>query len=226
MLSEYGRPGVTTVSRPIAGALVRAGVTPNMITLTGLVLTCAAAIGLFGTGHLFVGAIVIALCTLLDLLDGAVARAGAGGSSYGALVDAVSDRVADGVIFASLLWWVVGTDPHNRVALGMLLGCLVFSQVVSYSKARADAGGLATPGGLMERADRLVITLVGAGLDGLGVPWALELAASAVAIGSFVTVLQRMWGGRADYLRRRDDGAEPPFDSGASPGVGHGGDDR
>ena len=202
MLSEYGRSGVDRVTHPFATLLVRMGVTANGITLTGLVLTCAAAIALFGNGHLVAGAIVIALCTLLDLLDGAVARAGDGGSPYGALVDAVSDRVADGVILSSLVWWLVYSEPENRLALVMALSCLVLSQVVSYSKARADAGGLRTPGGLMERADRLVLILLGAGLEGLGVPWALEIALTVVAVGSLITVLQRVWGGRADYLDR------------------------
>lgn len=202
MLSEYGRSGVSRVAHPLAAFLVRIGVTANGITLTGLLLTCVAAITLFGSGHLVAGAIVIALCTLFDLVDGAVARASGGGSPYGALVDAVSDRVADGVILASLVWWLVHTEPDNRYALVMLLACLILSQVVSYSKARADAGGLRTPGGLMERADRLVLILLGAGLEGLGVPWALEVGLTAVALGSFVTVIQRVWGGRADYLDR------------------------
>lgn len=219
MLSEYGRSGVTKVANPIATGLVRLGVTANGITLTGLVLTCAAAIWLFGSGHLVAGAIVIALCTLLDLVDGAVARASDGGSPYGALVDAVSDRVADGVILSSLVWWLVATEPENHLALGMLLASLVFSQVVSYSKARADAGGLHTPGGLMERADRLVLILLGAGLEGLGVPWAIEVGATLVAVGSLVTVVQRMWGSRRDYLDRRDAGLYIGPDGGASPGT-------
>lgn len=202
MLSEFGRSGATRVAHPFATFLVRIGVTANGITLTGLVLTCAAAVVFFGNGYLVAGAIVIALCTLLDLLDGAVARAGNGGSPYGALVDAVSDRVADGVILASLVWWLVHTDPDARYTLVVLLACLVLSQVVSYSKARADAGGLRTPGGIMERADRLVLILLGAGLEGLGVPWALEVALTAVAVGSLVTVVQRVWGGRSDYFDR------------------------
>ncbi|NLD85929.1 MAG: CDP-alcohol phosphatidyltransferase family protein, partial [Actinomycetales bacterium] len=147
MLSEIGRPGVTKVAHPFATFLVRLGVTANGITLTGLVLTCAAAIWLFGTGQLVAGAIVIALCTLFDLVDGAVARASDGGSPYGALVDAVSDRVADGVILGALVWWIVAEEPGNAYTLVMLLACMVLSQVVSYSKARADAGGLRTPGG-------------------------------------------------------------------------------
>ena len=209
MLSEYGRSGVARVAHPLAAFLVRSGVTANGITLAGLLLTCAAAITLFGPGHLVAGAIVIALCTLFDLVDGAVARASGGGSPYGALVDAVSDRVADGVILASLVWWLVHTEPDNRYALVMLLACLILSQVVSYSKARADAGGLRTPGGLMERADRLVLILLGAGLEGLGVPWALEVGLTAVAAGSFVTVIQRVWGGRTDYLGRVARSAAP-----------------
>ena len=202
MLSEYGRSGVTRVTHPFAAFLVRTGATANGITLTGLILTCAAAITLFGPGHLVAGAIVIALCTLFDLVDGAVARASGGGSPYGALVDAVSDRVADGVILASLVWWLVHDEPDKQYALVMALACLVLSQVVSYSKARADAGGLRTPGGLMERADRLVLILLGAGLEGLGVPWALEVGLTAVALGSLITIVQRVWGGRTDYFER------------------------
>lgn len=209
MLSEFGRSGVTRAAHPFATLLVRVGVTANGITLTGLVLTSAAAVVFFGNGYLVAGAIVIALCTLLDLLDGAVARASDGGSPYGALVDAVSDRVADGVILGSLVWWVVHTEPDNRYALIMLLACLVLSQVVSYSKARADAGGLRTPGGIMERADRLVLILLGAGLEGLGVPWALEVGVTAVAVGSLITVIQRVWGGRTDYFDRVS-GADAP----------------
>ena len=212
MLSEYGRSGVSRVTHPFASSLVRMGVTANGITLTGLLLTCVAAVVLFGNGYLVAGAIVIALCTLLDLLDGAVARAGDGGSPYGALVDAVSDRVADGVILASLVWWLVHTRPDDGYLLLMLLACLVLSQVVSYSKARADAGGLRTPGGLMERADRLVLILLGAGLAGLGVPWALEVGLTVVAVGSLITVVQRVWGGRADHLARRDDSRLPKAD--------------
>ena len=214
MLSEYGRSGVNKVARPIASALLRLGATPNAITLTGLTFTCAAALGCLATGHLVLGAVLIAVFTLFDLLDGAVARAGGGGSSYGALVDAVSDRVADGAIFAALIWWVVTTEPDNRPLLVVLLIAVVFSQVVSYSRARADAGGLSTPGGLMERADRLVITLLGVLLEGLGVPWALEVAVTVVALGSVVTVVQRVLGGRADFLRHRADGRQPPTDAG------------
>ena len=214
MLSEHGRSGVNKVAPRIAGVFVKAGITPNMITLVGMAATVAAALVLFGNGYLFAGAIVIGLCTLFDLLDGAVARAGGTGSPYGALVDAVSDRIADGAILGALLWYVIHREPDNSIAIVMLLIALTFSQVVSYSKARADAGGLATPGGLMERADRLVIVLVGAGLEGLGVPWMLELGVSIVAIGSVVTVVQRVLGGRASYLKSEPqaDGGRPPHE--------------
>lgn len=212
MLSEYGRGGVNKVAPRIAGFFVRSGITPNMITLFGMCATVVAAILLFGSGRLVAGAIVIALCTLFDLLDGAVARAGGTGSPYGALVDAVSDRVADGAILGALVWYIVHEEPDNALALVMLLIALTFSQVVSYSKARADAGGLDTPGGLMERADRLVLVLLGAGLEGLGVPWALEIGVSIVAVGSVITVVQRVLGGRASYLKStpQADGGRPP----------------
>lgn len=216
MLSEHGRSGVNKVAPRIAGVFVRAGITPNMITLVGMAATVVAAVVFFGMGYLFVGAAVIGLCTLFDLLDGAVARAGGTGSPYGALVDAVSDRIADGAILGALLWYVIQNEPDNSLAIVMLLIALTFSQVVSYSKARADAGGLATPGGLMERADRLVIVLVGAGIEGLGVPWMLEIGVSIVAVGSVITVIQRVLGGRASYLKSvpQSDGGRPPHERG------------
>ena len=104
---------------------------------------------------------------------------------------AVFDRSANMTEFAPV--GIFRTDPDNRYALGMLLACLVLSQVVSYSKARADAGGLRTPGGLMERADRLLVLGIAAiAAEVSDEPMVLAWGLGVLGLLSAVTVVQRI----------------------------------
>ena len=123
-----------------------------------------------------------------------VARARGGGSKYGAVLDATCDRVADGAIFAGLSWWAI-FHQNDRPLLAAMLVCLVTSQVISYIKARAEASGLTGDGGLIERPERLVIVLAGAGLSGLSflpLHWLLPVAMWVLAVTSVLTVGQRL----------------------------------
>lgn len=192
MLSIKGRGTVSKATLPIGRALLRTGLTPDAMTLIGTAGTIAAALTLFPMGHLLVGGVVITLFVLFDMLDGAMARARGGGSRWGAVLDATCDRVADGAIFAGLAWWAIVTETHRWLFAATLI-CLVTSQVISYAKARAEASGLNGDGGLIERPDRLVIVLVGAGVTGMGVPWAIHVAMWVLAVASVITVGQRMW---------------------------------
>ena len=192
MLSIKGRGTVSKVTLPIGRALLRTGLTPDAMTLIGTAGTIAAALTLFPMGHLLVGGAVITLFVLFDMLDGAMARARGGGSRWGAVLDATCDRVADGAIFAGLAWWAIVTETHRWLFAATLI-CLVTSQVISSPQARAEASGLNGDGGLIERPDRLVIVLVGAGVTGMGVPWAIHVAMWVLAVASVITVGQRMW---------------------------------
>ncbi|MET9202179.1 phosphatidylinositol phosphate synthase [Gordonia sp. NPDC003585] len=192
MLSILGRASVSKVTLPIGRGLLRTGLTPDGMTLIGTVATIAAALTLFPMGHLFWGTIVIWLFVMFDMLDGAMARARGGGTRFGAVLDATCDRIADGAIFAGLAWWCAVTEPHDLLLVATLI-CLVTSQVISYAKARAEASGLYGDGGLIERPDRLIIVLVGSGLTGLGLDWAIHVAMWLLAAGSVITVGQRMW---------------------------------
>ncbi|EME66004.1 MULTISPECIES: phosphatidylinositol phosphate synthase [Rhodococcus] len=191
MLSFFGRASVSKVTAPLGRALIRTGLTPDAVTLIGTVATITAAVTLFPMGQLFWGAMVIWLFVMFDMLDGAMARARGGGTRFGAVLDATCDRVADGAIFAGLAWWAV-YEEQSRPLLIATLVCLVTSQVISYAKARAEASGLSADGGLIERPDRLVIVLVGAGLTGLGLWWAIHAAMWLLAAGSVITVFQRV----------------------------------
>ncbi|MGU3433305.1 phosphatidylinositol phosphate synthase [Actinomycetes bacterium M1A6_2h] len=207
MLSIFGRASVSKATAPLGRALNSTGLTPDSVTVIGTVATVTAAVTLFPTGHLWTGALVIWLFVMFDMLDGAMARARGGGTKYGAVLDATCDRVADGAIFAGLSWWAVYHE-NNRPLLVATLICLVTSQVISYAKARAEASGLSADGGWIERPDRLVIVLVGAGFTGLGgilgigwLHWSIYVAMWILAAASIVTVFQRV------LAVRRSDGA-------------------
>ncbi|MGW4631291.1 phosphatidylinositol phosphate synthase [Nocardia sp. NPDC004415] len=198
MLSFFGRQTFAKATAPLGKALVRTGLTPDAMTLIGTTATIAAAVTLFPSGHLFWGTMVIWLFVMFDMLDGAMARARGGGTKYGAVLDATCDRVADGAIFAGLAWWAVYHEQSKQLFVATLI-VLVTSQVISYAKARAEASGLSADGGLIERPDRLVIVLVGAGFTGIGGYWGIEWLTYAVyvamwvlAVLSIVTVFQRV----------------------------------
>jgi CDP-diacylglycerol--glycerol-3-phosphate 3-phosphatidyltransferase len=128
---------------------------------------------------------------MFDLLDGAMARALGGGTKFGAVLDASCDRIADGALLAAVAWYAFQTAGNPWLAAAALI-CLVLGQVISYIKARAEASGLTANVGLVERAERLIITLVGTGLHGLGVPHAVDIALWLLVVGSVITVVQRL----------------------------------
>ncbi|WP_039799089.1 phosphatidylinositol phosphate synthase [Nocardia araoensis] len=198
MLSFFGRETFAKATAPLGRALVGTGLTPDAMTLIGTTASIVAAVTLFPTGHLFWGTMVIWLFVMFDMLDGAMARARGGGTKYGAVLDATCDRLADGAIFGGLAWWAVYHEQHKPLFAATLV-VLVTSQVISYAKARAEASGLSADGGIIERPDRLIIVLVGAGFTGIGGYWGIEWLTYAVhvamwilAVLSIVTVVQRV----------------------------------
>jgi CDP-diacylglycerol---glycerol-3-phosphate 3-phosphatidyltransferase len=191
VLGVNARPVVAKVIGPVVGRLARSGVTPDAITILGTLGAVAGAVGLIGTGHLFWGAFTVTVFVLLDLLDGALARARGGGSVFGAVLDSVGDRAADAAIFGALVWWFSGTGD-NRLLVLLALLCLVLSVLTSYIKARAEGVGLSCNVGLVERTERLILVLVGTGFAGLGIPYALHVALVVLLAGSAVTVGQRV----------------------------------
>jgi CDP-diacylglycerol--glycerol-3-phosphate 3-phosphatidyltransferase len=207
MLNIFARASVSRFVEPLGARLVQAGVGPDTITVIGMVGTVAAALWLYPLDYLVTGTLVITVFVLLDVLDGAVARAGGSGSPWGSVLDATCDRIADGALFAGLAWWCFVVAGDRLLAAATLL-CLVSAQVISYIKARAEASGLCADGGMVERAERYIIALVGAGLTGLGVPFALDVALWLLAGLQIVTIIQRLlvvrrsaWQDETRYLK-------------------------
>ena len=198
MLNKYARAFFTRVLTPFASMLLRAGISPDVVTLVGTAGVCAGALVFFPRGSFFWGTIVITAFVFSDLVDGNMARQAGTSSVWGAFLDSTLDRVADSAVFGGIALWYAG-GGNNDLLCAVAVFCLACGQVVSYTKARAESLGLKCDvSGLVERAERLVVTLVAAGLAGLhgfGVPyieWLLPIALWAIAAGSLVTVFQRM----------------------------------
>lgn len=191
MLNFLARTAVSRVRDPVGVWLVRRGLSPNAVTVAGTVASAATALWFFPRGFLFVGTVVVTVFLLFDLLDGAMARAGGKASEFGAVLDASCDRIVDGVLFGSLVWWALLVADQPLRGLGLLI-CLVGAQVISYVKAWAEAHGLRADEGPAERAQRFVVVLTGTGLHGLGVPYVLDIAVWTLVVLSVVTIGRRL----------------------------------
>jgi CDP-diacylglycerol--glycerol-3-phosphate 3-phosphatidyltransferase len=198
MLNKYARAFFTRVLTPFAALLLRCGVSPDTVTLIGTGGVVAGALVFYPVGEFFWGTVVITLFVFSDLVDGTMARQMGRSSKWGAFLDSTLDRVADSAVFGGIALWYAGRGD-SVLMCAVTIFCLASGQVVSYTKARGESIGLpVNVNGLVERAERLVITLVLAGLSGFstfGVPYIdilLPIALWAVAGGSAITLGQRV----------------------------------
>lgn len=189
------RPAIRRVAGPVGGRLLRAGVSPDAVTVSGTVGVVLASLLLLARGEFLLGTVLAFFSVLTDMLDGAMARqrlaAGGTASRFGAWLDSTCDRVADSAVFVALAWWFTGAGD-DRLLAAVALFCLVAGAVVSYEKARAEGLGMTCDVGIAERAERLTIVLAGTFLVGLGAPdVVLDIALWLLAVVSAVTVAQR-----------------------------------
>lgn len=191
MLNLRVRPALGRVVDPVADVLVRAGVSPDGLTLIGTAGVVAASLVFFPRGMFFPGTAVIVVFVLTDLLDGTLARKLGRSSRFGAWLDSTCDRVGDAAVFCGLVLWATGVGD-DRVLACLALFCLVSGSIVSYEKARAEGLGLRCDVGLAERAERLIVVLVATGLAGLGIEQALPVGLWLLAAVSAYTVVQRL----------------------------------
>ncbi len=183
---------------PLARLLLRAGLSPTAVTVTGTAGVAAAALWFLPRGEWVWGTLVVGALLLADGLDGTMARLGGRETRFGAFIDSTMDRIADGAVFAGIALWA---GPRDVAVLWASVAALVFGFAVSYARARAEAEGWDASVGVFERADRLVLTAAGALATGLGAPlWVLTAALVVVAAGSAFTVWQRV---RAAWLASR-----------------------
>jgi CDP-diacylglycerol--glycerol-3-phosphate 3-phosphatidyltransferase len=188
--------GYTAGARELAshavGSLARTRVTPNQLTTAGVTLCLASSALVYFEYrdeklYFWLGAAVFVIGSLLDILDGALARAGGRATPLGAFVDSTTDRMGEAAMLGAI--GLVFMRHGHEFALGATFGAVAGSFLVSYTRARAEALGLRGDVGLSSRAERVVIVTAGLVLAPWGVlPWAIYvLTASA-----WVTVLQRV----------------------------------
>ncbi len=173
--------------KPVGSALRRTGISADHLTGTGLVMAGATAVAI-GSGRLFLGLVLLGLAAIPDLLDGAVAKASGTSSQRGAFFDSVADRVTDALVLGGIAW-------HFALSRGGLAPMLPFavlgaSTLISYERAKAESLGYEAKGGLMERAERIILLAIGLAFPVVLVPvlW-LMLAATLLTAGQrFVKV--------------------------------------
>lgn len=191
ILSVTARAGMAHVVEPVARGLLRAGVSPNAVTVAGTAGVVVSAIALGARGHLVAGALVVTAFALTDMLDGTMARLRGGSTRFGALLDSSMDRIADGAIFGAVAYWLATIGDRWGVVAALI--CLAGGQIVSYVKARAEGLGMTCDVGIAERTERLLTVGVGGLLTGgLGVSWGLTAALWVLAVFTVITIGQRM----------------------------------
>jgi CDP-diacylglycerol--glycerol-3-phosphate 3-phosphatidyltransferase len=178
-------------SRSVVG-LTRTRVTPNALTASGVALCATASIlVLFQDRNeilfYWLGATVFVVGSLLDILDGALARAGGKTTPFGAFLDSTTDRVSEGFMLTAIAY-ILATHDHP-VFVAVAMAAVAGSFLVSYTRAKAENLGLRGDVGIGSRAERVVVITAGLVLAPWGVlPWAIVL----LACTAWITVGQRV----------------------------------
>lgn len=207
MLNIHARAAISKSIEPLGRRLAGAGISPNLITTVGTVGVVAAALIFYPRGWFFAGSMVIWAFVMFDMVDGAVARAGGLASPFGGVLDSTGDRAADAAIFGALIWYFSEHGQRWLVLAGLL--CLVLGSLTSYIRARAESAGFNATVGIAERAERLIIVLVGTGLTGapFHVPYVQAGALWVLVVASTITVAQRLVAVRRQSQARHEPAA-------------------
>ncbi|SVB64476.1 uncharacterized protein METZ01_LOCUS217330, partial [marine metagenome] len=163
--------------------------TPSAVTLISFAITVASAY-LVGSGWLVAGGIVFLLGSGLDLMDGALARLAGTASPFGALLDSVFDRLGEAALFVGLAFYAIrdgASESFLPIFIITLFLALIFSQGVSYLRARGEGLGVFTRAGVMTRTERVILLGIGLLIDQIF--WVLLL----IAVVSCFTLFQRMF---------------------------------
>ncbi|MFL6014010.1 MAG: CDP-alcohol phosphatidyltransferase family protein [Gaiellaceae bacterium] len=194
--------GARRVATQSMGGLARSRVTPNALTTAGVTLCAIASVLVYFEYRneilfFWLGAVVFVIGSILDILDGALARQSGKGTPFGAFLDSTTDRVSEGFMLGAIA--LVFMRDGNEVALAFAFAAVVGSFLVSYTRARAEALGLKGDVGIGSRAERVVVITAGLVLA----PWAaLAPAIYLLAATAWFTVGQRVWSVRSQLRAR------------------------
>jgi len=182
--------------------LARTRVSPNALTAAGVILCAAAAVVVYFEYRseflaYWLGATLFVVGSVLDILDGALARSSGKGTAFGAFLDSTTDRISEGFMLGAIA--LVFSRHGDQVALAFAFAAVAGSFLVSYTRARAEALGLKGDMGIGSRAERVVVIVAGLVLAPWGVlPWAIFLLTAT----AWITVLQRVLAVRTQLRAR------------------------
>lgn len=186
MLDLRGRSRLAPILDPIAKGLGKLRLTPSMVTVLGLLVTVAGGL-LIASGRYVAGAATAASGSLLDALDGPLARMQGTASIKGAFIDTMSDRFGEVAVLAGLAFSLRTDETGLMLCVFALAGSLL----IPYIRSKAESWGAEGRGGWMGRAERVILVLLGIGLAGFGLPVLLPMLWLFVVLTSF-TVVQRI----------------------------------
>lgn len=181
-LNAYVRWASDRVVDPLAAVAARTGLSPNALTVTGLVIVVAGS-ALVVVDLRLAGAVIL-VGSALDALDGAVARHTGRASTFGAFLDSVTDRLGDAAMLGAVAWAVRDTGW----LLAAAFTAMVLALLTSYVRAKAESLGCSATVGIIERGERVVIVALGMLLGG---PW-LAAVLGLLVLGGLVTVVARL----------------------------------
>ncbi len=189
MPSLLPRSAPGRLTEPIVHFLARLGITPNLLTLAGVLGNLGAAV-LAGRGQFLAAGIVMLAASALDLLDGALARATGRVTRFGSILDATMDRVSEAAVLFGLLIWFSGRGERQEVLLAA--AALIGSFLVSYVRARAEIVKLPLREGYLTRAERVLVLGIGLIIDQVTIAlWILAILANLTAAQRLLVAWRR-----------------------------------
>ncbi len=171
--------------RPIA----RSRITPNMLTIVGLMLNIVCAL-VIGGGYLFASGVLLLIAGIFDMADGALARVKNTASQFGDFLDATLDRLAEATIGLGLLWHALAR--HDNLQAGLIYAFVLGALMISYARARAEVLDLDCEVGMMARPERIVILAVGLILAQATREFALTITLLILCVSTYYTIAQRI----------------------------------
>jgi CDP-diacylglycerol---glycerol-3-phosphate 3-phosphatidyltransferase len=188
MLDGNFRRSVETVTLPIGRWLVRIGFSADVLTFSGLLFSLGTAFAI-GSGHFWIGIVLLTITGFHDMFDGPVAKASKKASQRGSFFDSVIDRVTDAILMSGVTFYLVARHHGELVLLPFAITTSTF--LISYQRSKAESLGLAAKGGLMERAERMILLGVALLAKVIFVPvlWLMLVLTTMTAFGRF----RRVW---------------------------------
>jgi CDP-diacylglycerol--glycerol-3-phosphate 3-phosphatidyltransferase len=183
------RKKVSRAFHPIARALARLGLGPSAVTLLGVLVSFAGSL-LIALGYLTAGGGVLGLGASLDVIDGLIARLTSTETMRGAILDSFTDRVSEVAMWTGLAFYLADNEQSMLVMASLV--AVSGSLLIPYLRSKAEGEGLKGRGGLMGRAERLLVFCWGVSIAGLGVPHLLAVTVWSMAGLTWFTVIQRL----------------------------------